>query len=120
MKLISYQRSATKEHSNKPNSVQKQRSACKFWAIKNKHEIITQFFDNGFGSYFKLAPSFKDILREIVRGDFDFEGVVVHSYSRISRNSLHLIKVKHLLKDHGVTLFSVTEHCPIRPNIKEE
>ncbi len=120
MKLISYQRSATKKYSSKANSVKKQRSACKFWAIKNKHEIIEQYQDDGFGSFSQLAPCFQQIIRAIKQGNPNFEGIVVHSYSRISRNLLNLIQVKQFLKDQSITLFSVTEYCPIIPNNKEE
>ena len=109
MKLISYQRSAIRKYSNESKSVKRQRAACKFWTINNKHELIERYHDNGLGSYKQLAPNLQLILREIIQGNPKFKGVVVYSYSRISRNIFHLIQVKNILNQHKIRLFSVTE-----------
>lgn len=109
MRLISYQRSATQKQNHESNSVEKQRSGCKLWAIKSNHEIIERYHDNGFGSYHHLAPSFQVILKEIKQGNPKFQGVVVHSYSRISRNNSTFNHVIKILKEHNIKLFSVTE-----------
>lgn len=109
MNIVSYHRTATPKECFEKDSVIQQCIRCEQWAYENKHKITKRYFDDGFSGITKIPPSLKIILSQLGTPKQCYQGIIITSYSRVTRDIQLFTSIVKTLTSHNVFLMSVTE-----------
>jgi len=82
--------------------------------LKRSQELgytnVKEFADEGIsGKSAENRPGLQEMLNFISNRQSKISAIFIYSYSRLNRNTLEFLTIKHLLSKHGVSLISVTE-----------
>ena len=91
-----------------------QRTACYKYAAEYGHTIVGEYIDCFANGVANTPSSFKKLMFDSHEGQF--QGVLVYSADRVSRNVYELISYKARLENNGIKLISVTESCLADPS----
>ncbi len=108
MRAVIYTRVSTKEQSQEGYSLGAQRDACVQWLMAQGADLAHEFCDAGESARTADRPDFQNLLR-VLQHDRSIDALVVHRLDRLARNLEDHASIRALLRELGVTLFSVTE-----------
>lgn len=91
-------------------SLTTQKDACLKKASETGYTNIREFSDEGIsGKSAENRPSLQEMLNFISNKVNNVQAVFIYSFSRLNRNTLEFLTIKHLLSKLGISLISVTE-----------
>jgi len=108
---VTYCRVSSEEQAQKDISIPAQRKALIRWAEEQPAlRVVDEFVDEGESAYAPAdkRPGFCGMISYCRKHDVDL--ILVHKLDRFSRNREESILFKSLLRKHGVTVKSITEH----------
>ena len=107
IKALAYARVSTAEQAEADLSIPAQLKEIKKYALANSIEIIEEFIDEGLSAYNDETKriAFNQMV-EYAKSSTDISLILVHEYSRFSRNKYHSAVVKNILRKHGVTVLT--------------
>ncbi len=109
--VVTYARVSSNEQATKDLSIPAQRKALARWIDERPElELAEAFVDEGESAYAPAdkRPGFCRMIAYCRRHRVEF--ILVHKLDRFSRNREESILFKSLLRKHGVTVKSITEH----------
>ncbi len=112
MKLACYLRVSSTRQAKESESIAGQRYQIEQWAIREGHELVAEFCDEGISAYNGTRPAFNRMLNEATSDSAQFEGIVVYNLSRFSRNVSKFLNAKEKLDEAEIRLLSVNEQIP--------
>ena len=107
MKLACYLRVSSTRQAKESESIAGQRYQIEQWAIREGHELVAEFCDEGISAYNGTRPAFNRMLNEATSDSAQFEGIVVYNLSRFSRNVSKFLNAKEKLDEAEIRLLSV-------------
>ncbi len=108
---VTYCRVSSEEQAQKDISIPAQRKALLRWVDEQPElRVAAEFVDEGQSAYAPAdkRPGFREMITFCRKRDVDL--ILVHKLDRFSRNREESILFKSLLRRHGVTVKSITEH----------
>jgi DNA invertase Pin-like site-specific DNA recombinase len=108
MRIYIYLRSNTSSRDGML-SLANQESSILNWAKNHNHIVVDKFVDEGFSG---KRPSFEKMIAKAVENTEQIDGIIVYSFSRVSRNQMTRLTAKNTLENAGIKLYSVTEELP--------
>lgn len=108
MKVAIYTRTSIREHSGK-QSLHAQLECCQTCVAANDWTITGIYEEKGCAGKTERRPSLQRLLGDAEAGQF--EGVIVHERSRLSRRPNHMTTLLEHLTAAGVRLVSISENA---------
>lgn len=90
-------------------SLDSQKDLCEQKAKQMGYEVVRIFREEGISATTTNRPELQDLLAYCRNKENDIDGVFVYSFSRLNRNTVDFLTLRHLLSKSGVSLQSVTE-----------
>ena len=109
--VVTYCRVSSDEQAQKDLSIPAQRKALARWIDERPEiELAETFVDEGMSAYARAdkRPGFCRMIAYCRKHPVEF--ILVHKLDRFSRNREESVLFKSLLRKHGVTVKSITEH----------
>ncbi len=115
LKALAYARVSTVEQAEADLSIPAQLREIKQYTLTNKIEIVDEYIDEGLSAYNDETKrlSFNKMI-ERAKLDPEISLILVHEFSRFSRNKYHSSSVKNELRKRGVSV--VTTSSPYDTN----
>ena len=111
MNIAAYCRVST-EKEDQLNSLDSQKNFFGEYAIKNNHNLVKIYADEGIsGTKIKNRTQFQRLLRDAEHGLFDM--VVVKDISRFARNTVDLLNSTRKLKEYGIETTFLTANMSV-------
>ena len=104
-----YVRVSTSRQAERDLSIPDQVTQCRAWCEQRGIEVVEVFSEPGASALDEDRPIFQEMIYKSKRPDRPFDGVVVHSLSRFSRDTLHSELYIRELSKAGVELVSITQ-----------
>jgi site-specific DNA recombinase len=104
-----YVRVSTNRQAERDLSIPDQMAQCRTWCEQRGIEVVEVFSEPGASALDEDRPVFQEMIYKAKRPDKPFDGVVVHSLSRFSRDTLHSELYIRELNKAGVELVSITQ-----------
>lgn len=110
-----YARVSTVRQVERDLSIPDQINQCRNWCERQGIQVVQTFTEPGASALDEDRPVFQEMIHTAKRSDHPFDGIVVHSLSRFSRDSLHSELYIRELRKSGVDLVSITQEVAHDP-----
>jgi DNA invertase Pin-like site-specific DNA recombinase len=105
-RVVIYARVSSTEQLN-GYSLDAQIDLCREWANEQGYKVVQVYTEPGKSAKTDNRPQFQRMISNVQTGQAG--AVVIHKVDRFARNLLDLLQYKKLLKDVGVSVYSVSE-----------
>jgi DNA invertase Pin-like site-specific DNA recombinase len=104
-----YLRVSTGRQAEQDLSIPDQKKQAQAWVAQRGWSIVAEYIEPGASATDDKRPEFQRMIERACDGEYAFDVVVVHSFSRFFRDAFGLEFYVRKLAKHGVRLVSITQ-----------
>lgn len=108
-RAVIYVRVSTGKQAAGELSIPDQVRQCEAYAAQNGYEVVKVYTDAGVSARTDKRPQFQEMISRAVAPDHPFDAILVHSQSRLFRNTKDLLVYRSLLEERQVRFVSITQ-----------
>ncbi len=109
MRVVLYARVSTPGQAAAELSIPDQLAQMRSWAERRGATIIAEFVDPGFTATDTNRPGFQQMIDRVMNGEIRIDAIVVHSLSRLFRDSIEQGVQRRNLAKRDTTIVSITQ-----------
>ncbi|MDY4429634.1 recombinase family protein [Evtepia sp.] len=106
-KAVAYMRYSSDNQNE--TSIEYQRIAIEAYCDRNGIELVGEYVDEAYSGTNDKRPGFQDLIRDALDKP-EWGTVLVHDFSRFTRNITDAVQYKNMLRDRDFEIISVTEN----------
>lgn len=109
MRVVLYARVSTPGQAQADLSIPDQVAQMRHWAAEKDAIVFAEFVDAGYTATDTNRPGFQEMIDGVMNGEMHIDAIVVHSLSRIFRDSIAQGSHRRMLAKRGCTIISITQ-----------